>query len=100
MSALLRAAQGSTTVAVITTAGLVMSLGGGEGLGVHPVALYIAIGYGGLCLSWMNDSGFWIFSRMSGLTEGETLRSWTVLLSVISVVGLLQALALAAVLGS
>lgn len=98
LAALLRAAQGSTTVAVITTAGLVMSMGGAASLGVHPIALYLAIGYGGLCLSWMNDSGFWIFSRMTGLTERETLRSWTVLLSLISVIGLVEALVLSLVL--
>jgi len=98
LAALLRAAQGSTTVAVITTAGLIMSMGGGAALGAHPIALYLAIGYGGLCLSWMNDSGFWIFSRMTGLTERETLRSWTVLLSLISVIGLLEALVLTLVL--
>ncbi|MBE2212279.1 MAG: hypothetical protein IAE82_00290, partial [Opitutaceae bacterium] len=98
LAALLRAAQGSTTVAVITTAGLVMSMGGAATFGVHPIVLYLAIGYGGLCLSWMNDSGFWIFSRMTGLTERETLRSWTVLLSLISFIGLLEALVLALVL--
>lgn len=98
LAALLRAAQGSTTVAVITTAGLVMSMGGAATFGVHPIVLYLAIGYGGLCLSWMNDSGFWIFSRMTGLTERETLRSWTVLLTLISVLGLLEALVLALVL--
>jgi len=98
LAALLRAAQGSTTVSVITTAGLVMSMGGAATFGVHPLALYLAIGYGGLCLSWMNDSGFWIFSRMTGLTERETLGSWTVLLSLISFIGLLEALVLALVL--
>lgn len=95
MAAFLRIAQGSTTVAVITTAGLMMSVGGAGGFGVHPLSLYVAIGYGGLFLSWMNDSGFWLFSKMSGLSERETLRSWTVLLSVISLAGLGVALALA-----
>ncbi len=98
LAALLRAAQGSTTVAVITTAGLIMSMGGAATFGVHPVVLYLAIGYGGLCLSWMNDSGFWIFSRMTGLTERETLRSWSVLLTLVSVIGLVEALVLAAIL--
>jgi len=98
MAAFLRAAQGSTTVAVITTAGLMMSAGGQAGLGVNPLCLYIAIGYGGLFLSWMNDSGFWIFSRMSGLNERETLRSWTVLLSLISLTGLFLALLLSTIL--
>jgi GntP family gluconate:H+ symporter len=91
LSALLRAAQGSTTVAVMATAGLMMSLGGEAGFGVKPLYLYLAIGYGGLFMSWMNDSGFWLYSRMSGLTEGETFRSWSVLLSIISVAGLLEA---------
>jgi GntP family gluconate:H+ symporter len=97
MSALLRAAQGSTTVAVITTAGLLMSMGGAQGLGVNPLFLYLAIGYGGLFMSWMNDSGFWIFSRMGGLNERETLKTWTVLLSVVSLTGLIEALVLSAV---
>lgn len=98
MAAFLRMAQGSTTVAVITTAGLMMSVGGATGFGVHPLSLYVAIGYGGLFFSWMNDSGFWLFSRMSGLSERETLRSWSVLLSVISVAGLAVALLLGVVL--
>jgi GntP family gluconate:H+ symporter len=97
LAAFLRAAQGSTTVAVITTSGLMMSMAGAEGFGVSPLYLYLAIGYGGLFCSWMNDSGFWIFSRMSGLTERETLRSWSGLLSVISLVGLGQVLLLSAV---
>lgn len=97
MAAFLRVAQGSTTVAVITTAGLMMSMGGAEGFGVHPLYLYLAIGYGGLFLSWMNDSGFWLFSRMSGLNERETLKSWTVLLSVVSLAGLLQTLVASAI---
>ncbi|HVU24993.1 MAG TPA: SLC13 family permease [Opitutus sp.] len=98
MSALLRAAQGSTTVAVITTAGLMTSMGGAQGLGVNPLFLYLAIGYGGLFMSWMNDSGFWIFSRMGGLNERETLKTWTVLLNVVSVAGLVEALVLSWVL--
>ena len=97
LAAFLRMAQGSTTVAVITTAGLMMSMEGAEGFGVPTLYLYLAIGYGGLFFSWMNDSGFWIFSRMSGLTERETLRSWTVLLSAISLIGLGQVLLLSAV---
>jgi GntP family gluconate:H+ symporter len=92
MAAFLRIAQGSTTVAVITTAGLMMSMGGAESLGVSPLSLYVAIGYGGLFLSWMNDSGFWLFSKMSGLDVRETARSWSILLCVISVAGLVEAL--------
>ena len=46
----------------------------------------------------MNDSGFWVVSRLSGFTEKETLRTWTVSLSIVSVIGLLLTLALSAAL--
>jgi GntP family gluconate:H+ symporter len=89
-------AQGSATVAMITSASIMLSIAGPGGFGVHPLYIFLAIGYGATTLSWMNDSGFWVISRLGGLTEGETLRSWTVLLTVISIVGLLQALVAAA----
>ena len=43
----------------------------------------------------MNDSGFWVVSRLSGMTERQTLRSWTLMSTVVSFVGLLTTLALA-----
>ena len=92
LAAVIRVAQGSATVAMITASSIMLSIAGPEGFGVHLFYIYLAVGYGATILSWMNDSGFWVFSRLGGLTEGETLRSWTVLLTVISVVGLLQAL--------
>ncbi|MFZ5495539.1 MAG: GntP family permease [Verrucomicrobiota bacterium] len=95
LAAILRIAQGSVTVSMITTAGIVMSLVGADGFGVHPVYVFLAIGYGATSLSWMNDSGFWVFSRMSGLTDQETLRSWTPLLTLISLLGLVQILVVA-----
>ena len=64
----------------------------GADLGCHPLYLFTSIGFGAMFCSWMNDSGFWVISRLGGLTESETLRSWTVLLSLISVLGLIQAL--------
>ncbi len=97
LAALLRAAQGSTTVAVTTTSSLMMSMAGAAGFGVHPIYLYVAIGYGGLAFTWMNDSGFWIYSRMSGLNERETLRTWSVLLTLIAVLGLVEVLAVSAI---
>ena len=83
ISALLKFAQGSTTVAVITASGMIAAMTSGLDLGFHPVYLATAIGGGGLVGSWMNDSGFWIFSKMSGLTELESLKSWTPMLSVL-----------------
>ena len=44
--------------------------------------LALAIGGGSLVCSWMNDSGFWIVAKMSGLTEFEALKTWTVVLAI------------------
>ena len=67
-------------------------------LGFHTVYLGTAIGSGALVGSWMNDSGFWIFSKMGGLTEVETLKSWTPLLAVLGIVGALMSFILALIL--
>ncbi|HEX8915288.1 MAG TPA: SLC13 family permease [Humisphaera sp.] len=98
VAAVIRIAQGSATVAMLTTAGIIAPLmqdqmAAGQ-LGYHPVYLFMAIGYGAFCCSWMNDSGFWVVSRLGGLTERQTLRSWTVLQTVDSVAGLLLTFAL------
>jgi len=99
ISALLKVAQGSTTVAVITASSMVGAMiGGGEDLGFNPVYIATAIGGGGLIGSWMNDSGFWIFSKMSGITEVEALKSWTPLLCVLGGVAFLMSVILSIVL--
>jgi GntP family gluconate:H+ symporter len=59
-----------------------------EYLGYHPVYLVMAIGCGSKVGSWMNDSGFWVVCKMGGLTEEETLKSWTMTLVVMGVAGL------------
>lgn len=80
----MKIAQGSGTVSMIVTSGIMASMGvSAEMLGCHLVYLAAAIGAGSLCGSWMNDSGFWIFARMSGLTEIETLKTWTILLAIL-----------------
>jgi GntP family gluconate:H+ symporter len=75
-----------------------LSASGSQALGYHPVYLALAIGSGSLVLSWMNDSGFWIFARMGGLTEAQTLRTWTPLLTLLGCVamGLTMVLAIIA----
>jgi GntP family gluconate:H+ symporter len=92
VTALIRGAQGSATVATIAGVGIMASIAGKEGYGVHPIYIFLAIGFGSKCLLWMNDAGFWIVSRMSGLTQGEMLRSWSVVISLISVLGLIEVL--------
>jgi GntP family gluconate:H+ symporter len=88
LAALVRTAQGSATVAMITSAGIVSPLAVGVNLGFHPVYLALAIGCGSKPVMWMNDSGFWIIGKMSGFTEGETLKTATVMMAVMGVVGL------------
>ncbi len=89
VAALLKVAQGSSTVAMITASSMLAAMMTSEtSLGYHPVYLATAIGAGSLMGSWMNDSGFWIFTKMGGLTEAESLKSWTVLLAVLSIVSM------------
>ncbi|MBR8740763.1 SLC13 family permease [Nocardiopsis sp. MG754419] len=88
LAALLRAAQGSSTVSAITTAGLLASTVSEGGFGAVEIALInLAIGCGAICLSHVNDSGFWIVSRYLGLSVADALRTWTVLVTVLGTTG-------------
>jgi len=99
IAAVMKIAQGSGTVAMITTASMMVELiGDGSSLGYHPIYIFMAIGYGSLMISWMNDSGFWVVCKLSGFTESETLKSWTVLLGAIALMGLLEVLVLSWIL--
>lgn len=96
VSSLLKFAQGSSTVAMITTAGMLGAMITGAGqLPFHIVYVATAIGSGAMVGSWMNDSGFWVFTKMSGLTEVEGLKSWTPLLAVVGVSSMIMTLGLA-----
>jgi len=96
VAAVMKVAQGSSTVSMITTSSMIAAMGlSSQALGFHPVYLALAIGCGSLVGSWMNDSGFWIVARMSGFTEVETLKLWTTLLVIVAVVGLVFTLAFA-----
>ena len=79
---------------MITTSSIMAGIlaGGGDPLGYPPILILLAIGFGSLTISWMNDSGFWVVAKLSGLTEKQTLNSWTKLLVVISLVGLMEVL--------
>ena len=93
VTAIIRIAQGSATVAMITGVGLMSAIiGDGSGLDYHPLYVFLAIGFGSITLSWMNDSGFWVVQRLSGFTEKETLKTWSVLLTAIALLGLVLAL--------
>lgn len=96
VAAVIRIAQGSATVAMLTTAAMVSPML--SSLPYHPVYIFLAIGFGAMMLSWMNDSGFWVVGKLSGFTEQETLKTWTVVVSVNSAVGLVTCLIFAKLL--
>ena len=99
ISCILKIAQGSTTVAMMTTSAMMAPMVPSSGsLGFHPVYLATAIGSGAMVGAWMNDSGFWVFAKMGGFTEGETLRSWTILLATTGITGFVTTVILAMIL--
>lgn len=89
LTVLVRTAQGSATVSMITAVGIVAPLAAAGDLGYHPVYLALAIGCGSKPGMWMNDSGFWVISKMSGLTEVETLKTAAAVLTVMGFTGLI-----------
>lgn len=98
ISAGLRVAQGSATVALTTTAGLIAPAVDEASLGqVDLVALVIAIAGGATVLSHVNDSGFWLVSRFFGMDEKTTLRTWTVMETTIGLTAFVLSLLLWAV---
>lgn len=86
LGCLLKVAQGSGTVSMITVSAIMAPLVA-AGIPYNPVYIACAIGSGSLVGSWMNDSGFWIYTKMSGLTEAESLQTWTPLLAILGVTG-------------
>jgi GntP family gluconate:H+ symporter len=95
IATLLRVAQGSATVALTTTSGLIAGPVGAAGLGeVELVLLVVAIAAGATVLSHVNDSGFWLVSRFFGMDVKTTLRTWTVMETTLG----LSAFVIAAVL--
>ncbi|WP_041523658.1 GntP family permease [Gilvimarinus agarilyticus] len=89
IATVVRVSQGSATVSMVTTAGLVAPLIQTGGYSEPVVAcVVIAIACGATVLSHVNDSGFWLVKQYMGLTEKQTLASWTVLETILGLVGL------------
>ncbi|MFF3840701.1 gluconate:H+ symporter [Streptomyces sp. NPDC001930] len=83
----IRLATGSATVATISAAGLVAPLA--EGMSTTETALLVlAIGAGSLFFSHVNDAGFWLVKEYFGMTVGQTIKTWSVMETIISVVGI------------
>jgi GntP family gluconate:H+ symporter len=95
VTVLIRTAQGSATVAMITAVGIVGSMVQPGSMDFHPVYLALMIGCGSKPIPWMNDSGFWVVCKMSGMTENEALKTFSSVLGIMGFVGMIVILILA-----
>lgn len=83
-----RVIQGSATVACLTTVGLILPVVDLLGYsGAQLAALSICIAGGSLVLSHVNDSGFWLFGKFTGATESQTLKTWSIMETILGTIG-------------
>jgi GntP family gluconate:H+ symporter len=94
VAALVRLATGSATVATITASGILAPVAQSLDLTTgHTSLLVLAIGAGSLIFSHVNDAGFWLIKEFFGITVLENIKTWSVMETIISVVGLVLVLA-------
>ena len=98
MSSLIKIAQGSSTVAMITTAGMLAALVQDAQLPFNLVYVGTAISAGSLVGTWMNDSGFWVFSKMGGVPEKQTLLTWTPVAALVGMTAMVMTVILSLLL--
>jgi Gnt-I system high-affinity gluconate transporter len=96
MAAVIRVAMGSATVAGLTTGGILAPLV--TATGTDPNLMVLSIGAGSLFFSHVNDSGFWMFKEYFNLSIADTIRSWSLMETIVSVAGLIGILLLNAAL--
>jgi gluconate:H+ symporter, GntP family len=89
ITAVVRTAQGSATVSMITAAGIMAGMAEVGQLDFHHLYIGLSVACGSKLIPWMNDSGFWIVSKMSNLTEEETLKTFSVMQTIMGVAGLI-----------
>lgn len=92
IATIIRVAIGSATVAGLTAAGIVLPLI--SGTDISPELMVLAIGSGSLMLSHVNDGGFWLFKEYFNLSIKDTLRTWTVMETIVGTTGLIGVLIL------
>ncbi|SAK96433.1 gluconate transporter [Caballeronia hypogeia] len=97
VAALIRLATGSATVAMTTACGIVAPIAAAAGGNTSPELLVLATGSGSLIFSHVNDGGFWLIKEYFGMTVGQTFKTWSLLETIISLMGLGLTFALAAV---
>jgi len=98
LASLLRLATGSATVAMSTAAGIVAPVALQGSVLVRPELLAIATGAGSLIFSHVNDGGFWLVKEYFGMSIAETIKTWSICETIISVVALLFTIALSLVI--
>jgi Gnt-I system high-affinity gluconate transporter len=96
IAAVLRIVTGSSTVSGITTAGLILPLLASSG--TNPNLLALSIGAGSMVLSHVNDAGFWLYKEYFGVSIKNSLRSWTIMETILAVMGLIGVMGLELVL--
>lgn len=89
ITAVVRTAQGSATVAMITASGILAGMANTISLEYHQLYIGLAIACGSKLIPWMNDSGFWIVCKMSNLTEQEALKTFSPMLTIMGIIGLI-----------
>jgi len=97
VAVMIRLATGSATVATVTAAGIIAPLAAGLSP-THLALVVLAVGAGSLFFSHVNDAGFWLVKEYFGLTVGQTMMTWSVMETIISVMGLVLTLLLSQVL--
>lgn len=97
LAVLIRLATGSATVATITASSLMLGLVGGMSAGEVSLVV-LAVGAGSLFFSHVNDAGFWLIKEFFGMTVGQTIKSWSIMETVLSVTGLVLVLLLGLVI--
>jgi Gnt-I system high-affinity gluconate transporter len=90
MAAIIRVCLGSATVAGLTAAGIILPLM--NRMHVDPNLMVLSVGAGSLMFSHVNDSGFWLFKEYFNLSIKDTIRSWSIMETIVSVVGLIGVL--------
>jgi GntP family gluconate:H+ symporter len=88
VAALIRLATGSATVAMTTACGIVAPIAAAAGGHTSPELLVLATGSGSLIFSHVNDGGFWLIKEYFGMTVGQTFKTWSLLETIISLMGL------------
>ena len=92
IACVIRVCVGSATVAGLTAAGIVMPLLGRPG--VDPNLMVLAVGAGSLMFSHVNDAGFWLFKEYYNLSIKDTIRTWSVMETIVAIAGLIGVMTL------